>query len=165
VVRGDAGLDAMLDKQPEKLERNVSDDLKMDGAMVAHSQSLDSIDIHHLPEGIKFIVSIDTVYNLLKPGIVPGWNSDQDSLRPSLRFLNTLGQLHSRFDVAQILLFIHGQLDSLYPIRTRSSSSKNSAAVEKPIPRVDPVIATMRFIQITSMPFYHRSLKIRYQLY
>jgi hypothetical protein len=117
VVRGDAGLDAMLDKQPEKLERNVSDDLKMDGAMVAHPQPLDSIDIHHLPEGIKFIVSIYTVYNLLKPGIVPGWNPDQDSLRPSLRLHSTLGELRSRFEVAHILLSIHGQLDSLYPIQ------------------------------------------------
>jgi hypothetical protein len=117
VVRGDAGLYAMLDKQPEKLERNVSDNLKMDGAMVAHPQPLDSIDVHHLPEGIEFIVSIDTVYNLLKPGIVPDWDTDQDSLRPILRFLSTLCKLLSQFDLAHILLFMHSQLDPVHPIQ------------------------------------------------
>jgi hypothetical protein len=44
--------------------------------VVAHAQPLNGIDIHHLPEGIKFIVSIDTIYDLLEPGIVAGWNPD-----------------------------------------------------------------------------------------
>jgi hypothetical protein len=117
VVRGDTGLNAMLDKQPEKLERNVSDNLKMDRAMVAHTQPLDSIDIHHLPEAIEFIVSINPIYDLLEPGIVPDWDTDQDSLRPSLRLLSTLGELLSQFDLAHILLFMHSQLDPIYPIQ------------------------------------------------
>jgi hypothetical protein len=76
VVGGDTGLDVMLDKSPEKSERDVSDNLEMNRAMIAHAQPLNGIDIHHLPQGIKFIVSVDTIYDLLESWIVAGWNTD-----------------------------------------------------------------------------------------
>jgi hypothetical protein len=90
-----ARLDMMLIKQSQKSERDVCDNLEVDRAVVAHPEPLNRIDIHHLPEGIEFIVSIDPIDDLLEPGIVPGWNPDQDSLGPCLRFLDTYGGLHS----------------------------------------------------------------------
>jgi hypothetical protein len=72
----------MINKQSQNFKRDVGDNLEVDRAMVAHPQPLNSIDIHHLPEGIEFIVTIDSIDNLLEPGIVPGWNPYQDSLRP-----------------------------------------------------------------------------------
>jgi hypothetical protein len=92
----------MLNEQSEKSERNVSHDLEMDRAMVAHAQALNSIDIHHLPKGIKFLVSIDPINNLFEPRIVPRWNPDQDSLRSAPRFLNSLAGPHSRLKLIAI---------------------------------------------------------------
>jgi hypothetical protein len=105
----DAGLDIMLNKQPQKVECDVGNNLEVDRAVVAHPHPLNRIDIHHLPEGIEFIVPIDPINNLLKPGIVSGWNPDQDLFCSRLRFLDILWSPHSRFNVVDLLFFIHDQ--------------------------------------------------------
>jgi hypothetical protein len=80
MIGNGVGRDPVFSKQSQQFQGDIGDDLNVDWPMIAHSQPLDSVDIDYLPQGIDLNIRINPIYHLLQSRIVPGRNSDHDSL-------------------------------------------------------------------------------------
>src|SRR5262249_51298437 len=66
----DRRLDTMPDEQPQKLERNVGDDLEMHRTMVAHAKPVDGVDVRAAPQHVQLIILVDAVDDALETRVM-----------------------------------------------------------------------------------------------
>jgi hypothetical protein len=80
VIDDKTWLNAPIQKKPEQLQSDVRDDLHVNGSVIAHPKPLDSIEIGNLPKGVELIIPIHPLDDLLQLGIMPGGQSNNNSL-------------------------------------------------------------------------------------